>query len=717
MHPRQLALHIFLAIVAVALLAACASMGRPEGGPKDELPPVFVRANPAPGTLNFSGDRLSIYFDENIKVEDVLNKVVVSPVQKTPPRVTANGRLLSVNFQDTLIPDATYTIDFSDAVRDLNEGNILDGFAFDFSTGATRDSLVISGILLDARTLEPAQGVVVGVYSNLSDSAISTLPFNRIAKTNQYGQFVLRNLADTIYNIFAVNDVNRDYHWDSSEDVAFYDVSIRPTVEPITVTDTLRASNGSDSIAERRGVRYLPNDVLLTWFNENKRSQYLKEYRLMDSTRIVFEFGAPSDTFPSVSVLNAPGGRRSLDSIALRQWAASRDTLTYWLTDRAVMHLDTIMLEATYLRTDSLQNLSPTTDTLRIINRAFTDDAKKSKDKDKKKKSKKSLFDKLKKESDGKAEADRNTAESDSENSVEGENQSDDEENDAVEAEELIFTEISASPRGAQDVNRPLSIKASVPLAEINTDGIRLKQKIDTLWVDLGSQSIVRDSINNLLNYSLHYRWEPGAEYTLEIDSLALTDIYDHWNEPVKQAFTVKPLEEYSEITLNLSGYNPETPMVVELLSPSDEIVARKKVSPDGSVTFRYLTPGTYYARAFADRNDNGTWDTGNLTERVQPEETWYYPKKLNLRKNWDIAQSWDLNEQPLDLQKPNEIKKNRPKTKEEPPADADEYDEDSEFGGSGYGSYGPGYGSNGYGSGSYGSGSYGSSSGRLGSY
>ena len=198
----------------VTLLAACASIGRPEGGERDELPPVFVRSNPEPGALEFKGNRLNIFFDENIKMEDVMNKVVVSPVQKQPPSISANGKRLTVEFRDTLVDNATYTVDFSDAIRDLNEGNILDGFAFDFSTGSTRDSLVISGMLFEARNLEPAQGMIVGVYSNLSDTAISTLPFERIAKTNQYGQFVIRNLAPGTYNVYAVNDLNRDYHWD-----------------------------------------------------------------------------------------------------------------------------------------------------------------------------------------------------------------------------------------------------------------------------------------------------------------------------------------------------------------------------------------------------------------------------------------------------------------------------------------------------------------------
>lgn len=95
-----------------------------------------------------------------------MNKVVVSPAQKNIPSITANGKKITVDLRDTMIPDMTYTIDFSDAIQDLNESNELDGFSFAFSTGDSIDSLQISGMVFEAHTLEPAQGMLVGVYSN-----------------------------------------------------------------------------------------------------------------------------------------------------------------------------------------------------------------------------------------------------------------------------------------------------------------------------------------------------------------------------------------------------------------------------------------------------------------------------------------------------------------------------------------------------------------------
>ncbi|MDE5745827.1 MAG: Ig-like domain-containing protein [Paramuribaculum sp.] len=277
MNLRQSYLRLLIVAVVALFMAACASMGRPEGGPRDEEPPVFLGSTPAPGALNVDKNKIILRFNENVQVNDALTKIVISPAQVTPPLITAAGKNIIVELRDSLIPDVTYTIDCSDAIRDLNEGNIIDGFSFAFSTGPVIDTLQISGMVLQASNLEPAQGMLVGVYSNLEDSAVRTLPLERITKTNQLGQFTLRNLKEGTYRIFALKDNNRDWHWDRSEDVAFLDVTVTPTVSDEMVTDTLKAADGSDSIISRLTAVYAPNDVLLTWFNEDYKAQYMLE--------------------------------------------------------------------------------------------------------------------------------------------------------------------------------------------------------------------------------------------------------------------------------------------------------------------------------------------------------------------------------------------------------------------------------------------------------
>lgn len=635
-------MHLLVVAVIAAIVSACASIGRPEGGPRDTTPPKYVSSRPAPGQLRFEGNKVTVYFDENIQLDDAFNKVVVSPVQEQAPSVSSNGKRLTIELRDTMIPDMTYTIDCADAIKDLNEGNILDGFALDFSTGDSIDTLRISGMVLEARTLEPAQGMLVGVHSNLDDSAITTIPFDRIARTNQYGQFTIRNLKPGSYRVFALNDINRDYKWDRSEDVAFCDYIVEPEVESIVVSDTLSASDGGDSTVTRPGVKYLPNDVLLSWFNEGYKSQYLQDYSRADRRRVTINFAAPSDTLPEISIVGGADSGRLVDDWALAQVNPTRDSLVYWIRDTAVVNTDSLRLSVKYLRTDTNDQLSWQTDTLRFF---FRDP-----DKGKKKKDKKN-----------------------------------DEEADTVVTDAFgvpqpkTFLNFAASGN-SQEVYLPLLFTSDQPIESIDPAGVRLEMLSDTIWVSAGSVEFVPDSLQPLLRRKIGMDWEAGAKYRLTVDSAAVMGIYGEWNRPVKHEFVVRQLEDYSNLIFNISGVEPDSAgvmpsMMVELLGSDDKPVRAVPVV-DGKAVFKWLNPSTYYARLYIDANSNGQWDTGSLQSGVQPEEVYYYNKKLQLKKNWDVEQTWNIYELPVDAQKPLAIKKNKPKKKA---GERDESDEDNE--------------------------------------
>lgn len=222
-------IYLLWALVATGVLVSCASIGNPSGGPRDEDPPIFVKGNPAPGALNVKKQKVELEFDELVNVKDAFSKVVVSPVSKSVPRVSSQGRKVIVQFTDTLVPNTTYTIDFADAIEDNNENNKLQGFTYSFSTGDVLDTLQISGMVLSADALEPQQGMLVGVYSNLADSAFSTLPFERVTKTDDRGRFSVQGLAPGEYRIFALADVDNDYKRANPEEaMAFYDVTLSP---------------------------------------------------------------------------------------------------------------------------------------------------------------------------------------------------------------------------------------------------------------------------------------------------------------------------------------------------------------------------------------------------------------------------------------------------------------------------------------------------------
>lgn len=627
-------------IAAAMLVAACANMGRPEGGPRDELPPVYVRSNPSMGQLNVKGNKITVEFDENIALDDAMNKIVVSPAQRTTPAISSNAKRVTVELRDTLLPNTTYTIDFADAIKDLNEGNVLDGLALDFATGDTIDTLRISGMVFEAQTLEPAQGMLVGVYSNLEDSAIHTLPMERITKTNQLGQFTIRNLKEGSYRIFALNDVNRDYHWDRSEDVAFYDVTISPTATPTTVTDTLMRENGQrDSLVTRDATRYLPDDVLLTWFNEGYSSQYLKDYKRPERNKITFQFGTKADTLPIIRLLNTHRAGDEISTWSMLDASPTLDTLTYWIADTSLVALDSITLEASYMRTDTNDCLSWTTDTLRFNIRTV----KKKEEKKKKKK--------------------------------------DEEEEDSIP--KIPHMELRVSSGSSQELNRGLVITGGTPIVSFDTTAVKLEMQVDTLWYPIEQPRFHRLDSLKPMTYTAPYEWEEGTKYRLTIDSAAVHDIYGLDNEPLTHEFTTKKSDDYSTVSFTITGLD-ERPAIVEVLNTSDKPVGYAPVE-NNIATIAYLPPGTYYARLYIDANGDGQWTTGSLSDSIprQPEETYYYPKKLTLKKNWTIEQSWDINELPVDQQKPQEIKKNKPKRKKgdpEEPRNGDEEEEDEFF-------------------------------------
>lgn len=613
------------------LLWACASMGHPEGGPRDETPPVFLSSTPVPGELNFKKERLVITFDENVQVEDAQNKVIVSPPQKMVPKISALGRRVVVTLRDTLLDSTTYTIDFSDAIKDLNEGNILDGFALDFSTGPEIDSLRISGMVFEAQTLEPAQGMLVGVHAEGDDSALISKPFDRVTRTNQLGQFTLRNLKPGSYSVYAVNDVNRDYKWDRSEDVAFLGVGVVPGSEQIMVTDTVKDSQGRDSVFQHPGTRFLPDDVLLTWFNEGYKPQYLSDYKRTERHKLTFNLNTRADSLPNLTLLSSPKAGERLRNVAVIESSPTFDTITYWLRDTAVINTDTLMVQARYFKTDSIGELALVSDTLKYFYKA-----PKAKKKDK-------------------------------------------EQADSVAVKIPALTMDFPT---TQELNLGLEVKVSAPLMSLDSGVIKMDIKRDTLWRKVAPPKLVlADSLKPLLYNSGPYQWKAGETYRIRVDSAAVTDIYGGVNRPIEKEFTVKGLDDYSTVIFTVTP-SLTAPVIVELLNTQDKPVKTAALK-GGTATLDFVPPGAYYARLFIDTDSSGVWTTGSVADSLQPEEVYYFPKKLNLKKNWTVEQAWNIYELPLDQQKPEAIKKNKPKKKpgeQEQQNIESEDEEDDEF-------------------------------------
>ena len=624
--------YIFI-IIAAAVMYSCANIGNPSGGPIDKTPPIFMRSNPTPNAVNVKDRKIEIFFDEIVTLKDPSTKIIVSPAQTEMPRMSALGRKVTVELVDSLLPNTTYTIDFSNSIQDNNEGNAIDNFAFAFSTGSVIDSMRVSGYVIDSRTLEPMQSVVVGLQSNLADSAFHKEKLQRVALTNDRGQFTIRNVSPGSYHIFALKDLDRDYKFGNpTEDIAFLDSIIVPSIGSREAADTVYNDlNEIDTIMRATRPAYFPNDILLSMFNEDRKSQYLANNLRVDSTRISLTFAAASDTLPSLNIV----GRNDVpDQWYTLERSQTNDTLTYWIRPPHLVSADTLMVATTYLRTDTASNLSWGTDTLK-----FTFQRQKAK---KKKKN---------------------------------------EETDSLE--QIRFMELHPLANGTQEVYAPLLLQTGTPIERYSREAFHLQRKLqnDTTFYPAEIKSIaLRDSTLSRRDLMLKVDWEPGAAYTLAVDSLAMTDIYGLQTKPLKVDFNVRKMEEYGNIVFNITAVRDSA--IVELLDGTEKIVLRAPVKNHRAELLNLL-PGKYYARLFIDRNGNGKYDTGNYDMHLQPEETVYYPGAINLKKNWDVEQTWDIYATPIDKQKPEAIKKNKPERKkwEKVNTEKTETDEDEENG------------------------------------
>ncbi len=657
---------------ALCLIAtACANIGSPEGGPRDYNPPRVLRTSPQQGALNVKGNKVEIVFDEIVNIKDQQKKVVVSPVQKEPALIRALGKKVTVEFRDTLQASTTYVVDFTNAIEDNNEGNPLDGYAFSFSTGADIDTLRVSGIVLRASDLEPMQHVIVGLHSNLNDSAFTRLPLERITRTNDRGQFTIMGLRPGRYRVYALNDVDGDYRMARTEDIAFFDQVVEPTAQTFTSQDTVFTyDHRIDTVAEGMHTRFLPDNVLLSMFNEGYQQLYLKKVSRPTNSKLLVQFGAAVDSLPTLRILSPVN--HATDWHRLERTARG-DSLVYWLTDSALIKSDSISIEMRYQRLDSTEHITWTTDTIAF---SYRKPAYLVKQEEQERKERAKLQAELQQLLDKQAAG----------------KDIDTEQLRELEKElEVPVPVVKVEPvkKGTLEVTDTLKLKFDAPLASIDPAGMRLEMKRDTLWQtvpDIAPLQPVNDF--DLFTYYLPATFTPDSTYRFTVDSLAVASVYGLHNATLSFEFKIRALEEYANLRLKV---NVTDSAFVDLLDSKGAVVRTIPVA-GGTAVVPHVIPGTYYLRLTLDRTGNGRWDTGNYALHLQPEDVYYYPKAVKLRRNWDVDQQWNIYETALDMQKPEAIRKNKPEKRKnalEPDTkkkNGEEEEEDDEFNSRGFG-------------------------------
>ncbi len=644
-------------LVAVCTLAACANRGvGPQGGPKDETPPVMVSETPINGSLNVRPKTIEIEFDEYVQLDKVMENVLISPPQQRPPKVTAVGKKVRVEFeppqnaeQDSakmqaqkhtkdnvwLLDSTTYTIQFGSAICDYTEKNPIEDYTFSFSTGDVIDSMMIGGLMLNAEDLNPISGITVGIHPvrGISDvlehdTLFTTTPFERIGRTDAEGYFSIVNMKHGDYHLYGLKDVSRDYIYQPGEGLAMYDSILTPRCHREMVTDSIWRDSIADTWIAEEGVWrrdtitlldtvitqeatiFEPFNLLLMYFQEDKQRHYFSRVVRDKQHFFTLQFAAAQDSLPVIRPLSPREDSVTVDTAfvdwlpyTMLQANVTNDTITFWLTDSMVISQDTLMFEMTYLKSDSLYQLQPQTDTIRAIYRAprISEKAKAK----------------------------------------------------MAENKQQTYVDVKTNGKSSFEIYQPFEVRFATPVKQVEIDSLHFCQVVDTVRKPLDFAFLPADS--SYMRYVIDFPWEASAKYELTVDSAAFRDIYGNVSNKMKSSLTIRSLEEYSTLRVKIEPF--DTAIMIQVLDEKDKPIRTERATAEGTL-FKHLAPKSYYLRVFVDKNGDGEWTTGDYLTRRQPEPVYYFSNKLTLRANWDFEETFRYLEKPIEDQKPQELRK-----------------------------------------------------------
>ncbi len=622
---------IYYLLFVIVLACACANIGSPDGGPYDEQPPRVTSSSPRNQAIKSDKKHIAILFDEYIKIENASEKVVVSPPQVEAPNIRAVGKSVRIDLFDSLQANTTYTVDFSDAIVDNNEGNPMGNFTFSFSTGDVIDTMEVAGYVLDAENLEPIKGILVGLYAEnedgiVPDSLFRKKAFERVSRTNGSGHFVIKGVAaGKRYRAFALQDVDGNFMFtQKSEMVAFDTTYFETSCGPDIRLDTIWADSVHyDSIHPVHYTHFYPDNIVLKAFKEAGQDCHLLKIQRDVPEKFVAYFTSPTDSLPRIQGFNFEG-----DGGFIVEASEHLDTVTYWIPDTMLAYQDTLTMAFTYLDTDTLHQLVWKTDTLNVVpkltrGQQLKELAKQNEEweKEQKKKRKK---------------------------------------NPLLPPEEnpnlITYLQIDSKPAGSVDPNQNPVITFSEPIAPIDSSAVHFKIKVDSLWNDapFHFEPVAGDP----RRYRLFAEWELEQQYTFEIDSAAVQGRLGHTNKPYKLDLRVPKEDSYGALFIQCLAQ--DTGIVVQLMNNSDKPVRTERANAQGRADFFYLKPGDYYLRCFIDRNGDGIWTTGDYDKGIAPEETFYFPQAITVKAQWEIDQEWNLRGIEAMKQKPLQITKQK---------------------------------------------------------
>ncbi|MBO8451597.1 MAG: Ig-like domain-containing protein [Bacteroidetes bacterium] len=591
-------------LASVMFSHSCANTTTPpSGGPKDTIPPVIVKLYPPDGAtmVPVHKTQLSFTFDEYVVVKERQN-ILLSPPQAKAPLYKIKGKSVVISFDEDLDSNRTYTLDLTNAIADNNEGNMFPGLTLAFSTGAVLDSMMLTGSVYDCNTLMPVKGATVMLYKYQGDSTVVndtlTVPSDSAvflkrpdaaAKTDDWGFFCVRNIEDTLYRMYAILEESPNNIYDPDNDrVAFIDSLVRP----VTVVD--------DSLPEV--IKYLMTDTLaclarkseyeMNLFKETPSKQMIVNSERIGERTAYITFMAPYAEVDSIWIRDVPSDR------LITQFNLERDSLEIWVNDPSEQP-DTLFLNVSYMKTDTLGQLSPFIEEVKLTKPRKTAAAKSARRDIKK------------------------------------------------EDTTTVFT-ITAEPETVEQYGFLIEFK--YPLVESAFDSLEFRYLNPRQQESTGKYTVEQDSLN-LRKYVVRpvEKLMPGYEYFLKVPARKFMDINGFYNDSSEVKVMLPNDDKLSSLSLVLS--NVKNKYIVDLLTEKrDKVVRSFIIENDCTLLFPYITAGKYCIRITEDLNRNGLVDTGNILERKQPEKVKFYrlddgtflidiPEMTELQQNIDLGE------------------------------------------------------------------------------
>lgn len=599
-------------LFASAFLCRCATIGTPTGGPKDSLPPVIVNLTPDNFSTNrpLTGhERIYIEFNEYVQIKDQQKEFFTSPAMKKKPLITLRGRGIVVQLRDTLEPNTTYSLNFSSAIRDNNEGNALHSMRYVFSTGPEIDSMVCSGYTADSYKADSVSKSYIWFFPVDSidevkeyDSTIFKFKPKQIARAETNGVFIAQNLKPVRYRVYAIADKNDNQMYEPAVDqVGFLD-------EPVNPAELSDFAIWYDSL--RHYVTAEPQLYFRTFTDVAFRRQLLQESKRPLQHRAQLFFSAPHPQIELLQFDSIPA-----DKVIIEHETVGKDTLSLWFNLPSEQLPDTIKGQMVYYKHDTASVLRLDTTQLKLAWRKIE-----SKEEERERE---------------KEERERRKAEAAGE------------EYKAPEKENPFKINLQLS--GEVNPEQHLWMEFDYPLAEFDSLAVKLSRKVGDEPAEEHKVHFVRDTAK-LRRYQIRSNWVQEGNYELMIPAGALRNVAGEMNDTIVGKYTVCDPSKFATLKVQLTGSDPKATYVVQQLDASGKMQQEKLlVSPAGGpVQFNYIKPGEIQIRVIEDKNGNGKWDTGNVVERRQPERSELYVNEegetiFKTKANWEMELMIDV--------------------------------------------------------------------------